>query len=120
MKPSTAKAKGAETEVSYVDYLREKGVHNAERRHLQGRFDQGDIAGWAAPDRAWNICVEVKSGAALDVPKWMRELESEMENAGSEMGFIAVRPKGKPKPEDWWAMLPMELMMDLMKKAGYL
>lgn len=120
MKPSTAKAKGAETEEKYVQYLIRKGIANAERRHLKGRYDQGDIAGWAAPDRAWNVCVEVKSGAALDVPCWMRELESEMANAGSETGFIAVRPKGKPQPEDWWAMMPMDLFMRLMAKAGYL
>lgn len=120
MKPSTAKSKGAETEEKFVQYLISWGIVNAERRHLKGRFDQGDIAGWNAHDGSWNVCVEVKSGAALDVPQWMRELESEMVNAKSEMGFIAVRPKGKPDPKDWWIMMPSDLFMNLMQKAGYL
>lgn len=120
MKPSTAKAKGAQTEALYVQYLIEHGVANAERRHLAGRYDQGDVSGWSAPDKKWNVCVEVKSGASLDVPRWMRELEAEMVNAKSEMGVIAVRPKGKPNPQDWWAMMPMDLFMQLMGRAGYL
>jgi hypothetical protein len=119
LKPATAKAKGAETEIKYVQYLNECGIANAERRHLQGQFDKGDIAGWAAPDGSWNICVEVKSGAALDLPKWIRELASEMKNAKSEMGHIAVRPKGKPDPHDWWVIMPADLHMKLMRKAGY-
>lgn len=120
MKPSTAKQKGAATEQKFVQYLIDWGISNAERRHLKGRYDEGDVAGWASPNRSWNVCVEVKSGASLDVPAWMRELDAEMINAKSEMGFIAVRPKGKPDPKDWWIMMPSDLFMELMKKAGYL
>lgn len=120
MKPSTAKAKGAQTEEKFVQYLISQGVVNAERRHLKGRFDQGDIAGWSAHDASWNVCVEVKSGGAIDLPGWMRELRSEMLNAKSETGCIAIRPKGKPDPEDWWIVMPTDVYMELMKKAGYL
>lgn len=120
MKPSTAKSKGAATEAMWVQYLISWGVANAERRHLSGQFDKGDIAGWAAPDGSWNICGEVKSGASLDIPGWLRELDAEMENAKSEMGYLAIRPKGKPDPKDWWIVMPSELFMRLMAKAGYL
>lgn len=120
MKPSTAKAKGAETEETWVQYLRTHGVPNAERRHLAGRFDKGDISGWAAIDGSWNVCNEVKSGAVLNIQEWLRELDAEMYNAGSEMGAVIVRPKGKPKAEDWFAVMPVELWMELMEKAGYL
>ena len=120
MKPSTAKAKGAATEEMWVQYLIEQGIANAERRHLSGAQDKGDIAGWAAPDGSWNICGEVKSGASLDLPGWLRELAAEMKNAKSEMGYLAIRPKGRPKPEDWYIVLPTPLFMQLMRKAGYL
>ena len=119
MKPSTAKAKGAETEIRYVNWLIEKGLVNAERRHLSGQHDKGDIAGWCAADGSWNVCVEVKNGGSLNIPKWLRELETEMKNAGSVMGHVAVRPKGKPNPKDWWVIMPAELHMQLMKEAGY-
>ena len=67
MKPSTAKKKGADTEILYVDYLKQNGVPNAERRHLNGVYDKGDIAGWNAHDGSWNVVVEVKSGGRASV-----------------------------------------------------
>lgn len=119
MKPSTAKRKGSETEVKYVEYLKRNGVPNAERRHLNGVFDKGDIAGWNAPDASWNVVVEVKSGASLKIPQWLAELDAEISNANAETGHIVVRPKGKPNPEDWFAVMPVSVLMELMKKAGY-
>jgi hypothetical protein len=120
MKPSTAKAKGAATEEMWVQFLRANGVPNAERRHLAGRFDKGDISGWSASDGSWNVCNEVKSGAVLNIQEWLRELDAEMKNAASEMGAVVVRPKGKPDPEDWFIVMPARLWMDLMDKAKYL
>lgn len=120
MKPSTAKRKGAETEELFCQYLRDNGVPNAERRHLSGQYDKGDIAGWVKSSGEDHVVVEVKSGAVLNVSQWMRELESEVTNAVADTGFIAVRPKGKPSPEDWWVMMPTGPFLDLMRRAGYL
>jgi hypothetical protein len=113
MKPSTAKAKGRETENDYVEFVSAFTNLPLERRRLNGVLDKGDIAGF--PD----VCVEVKSGAVLDVPKWMRELEVEVRNSGARMGQIAVRPKGKPNPADWWAMRPLVNDLILLGEAGY-
>lgn len=120
MKPSTAKAKGAQTETLYVEYLKANGVPNAERRHLSGAQDKGDIAGWCAPDGAWNICVEVKSGAKLNIQGWLKELDSEIINSQAETGILVVRPKGKPDPADWFVVMRNPLLMKLMEKAGYI
>jgi hypothetical protein len=120
MKPSTAKKKGADTEVKYVDYLRSHGVPNAERRHLNGVLDKGDIAGWNASDGSWNVVVEVKSGASLKIPQWLAELDAEVANANAATGHIVVRPKGKPDPEDWFVIMPVNEFMDLMQEAGYI
>lgn len=114
MKPNVAKAKGRETENIHVEYLKENGIVNAERRRLNGSSDQGDVTGWPG------MCVEVKSGAKLDVQQWLRELEVEIENSHSDMGYVAVRPKGKPNAEDWFAIMPMPLFMQLLKQAGWL
>jgi hypothetical protein len=114
MKPSTAKAKGRETENIHVDYLISQGVLQAERRRLNGSFDQGDVTGWPG------VCVEIKSGAKLDIQGWLRELEIEIKNSKAETGYVAVRPKGLPNAEDWFAVMSMPLFMELMKAAGWI
>lgn len=120
MKPSTAKRKGAETEEMFVKYLHSKGIVNAERRHLTGANDKGDIAGWVQRDGSKSVAVEVKSGAQLTIPQWLKELTVEVKNAKADTGCVAVRPKGKPNPSDWFVVIPMEMYMELMEEAGYL
>ena len=113
MKPSTAKAKGRETENAFVGFLQENGVTNAERRRLTGSKDQGDITGWPG------VCVEVKSGAKLDIARWIRELDAEITNSQADIGFIAVRPKGKPDPREWFVVLTAPDLMRLMNDAEW-
>lgn len=117
MKPATAKAKGRQTEAALVDWLRVNGYPYAERRRLTGRDDQGDIAGIHGP--AGSVVVEVKSGARLDLAGWLEELRAEKLNAKADTGFVAVRPKGRPDPNAWWAVLPMPELLELLRKAGY-
>lgn len=120
MKPSTAKAKGALTESIFVRWLIEVWkLVNVERRHLNGSLDKGDIAGWVRQDGTYRVTVEVKSGAKLDVPKWLKELAEEKKNDNGDVGFVAVRPKGKPNVNDWYAIMPMPEFMVLMNQAGY-
>lgn len=116
MKPATAKAKGRETENLLVGWLRARGVP-AERRRLAGAADRGDIAGFAGP--AGECVVEVKSGARLDLAGWTEELRREQFNAGAATGIVAVRPKGRPDPADWWAVLPMPAALELLRRAGF-
>ena len=121
MKPATAKAKGAATETSYVKKLIERyKLLNVERRHLSGAYDKGDIAGWVKQDGTKSVCVEVKSGAALAIPKWLKELSEEVKNSKADVGFVVVRPKGKPDVDDWFIVMPHPEFMELMREAGYL
>lgn len=112
MKPSTAKQKGAQTEQAFVDYLR-PWVKHAERRHLCGAADRGDITGM--PGWVW----EIKSGARVDIAGWLGELDAEMRNDDSDMGAVVVRPKGLPRPVDWYAVLPLPVLMRLLEQAGW-
>lgn len=109
MKPSTAKAKGRETENAFVVWMRSRWGKVVERRRLTGSQDQGDISGWD------NVCVEVKSGASIDIPGWLRQLDAEKTNSHSEYGFVAVRPKGKPDPDDWYAVISLPDMVQLLQ-----
>jgi hypothetical protein len=114
MTPATAKRKGAETEEWWCEYLRANGAPHAERRHLAGSFDKGDIAG--LPGQVH----EVKSGARLDLSGWMDELRVEVRNAGAAFGVLVIRPKGKPNPSDWWCVVTPGTLTALMQEAGWL
>ena len=114
MNPRTAKTKGAATETLFVDYAKEWGIPHIERRHLSGADDRGDIAGWPY------VCVEVKSGARIDLAGWIAELEAEIENSQASTGFVAIRPKGRPHPSKWYAALPLPILMRLMLDAGWI
>ena len=111
---STVKAKGRETENRFVEWVNERYGMLLERRRLNGVLDQGDVTGWPG------VCVEVKSGASLDIPGWLRELDNEIVNSGADTGFVAVRPKGKPDPSDWYAVLPLPVLMGLMQESDRL
>jgi len=113
VKPSTAKAKGRDTENKACAWLNTYGLLT-ERRRLNGNEDEGDIAGWPG------VCVEVKSAAHIDIPRWLRELTVEMRHANAATGFVLARPKGQPHPENWWAILPTPVLMELMRAAGWL
>lgn len=120
LKPKVAKAKGVETENFFVEFLKKIGIVNAERRRLNGALDKGDISGWVRQDGSKNVCVEVKSGAVLSIPEWIKEYKAETVNAGADVGFVAVRPKGKPDPSTWWAIMQMDDFIELLREAGYM
>jgi len=124
MKPSTAKAKGRECEKAWVNFLKENGVPNAERRRLNGVEDRGDISGWNSSEAqehgGWRICSEVKSGGVIKTAEWLRELKAEITNDNSDSGHIVVRPKGKPRVEDWFVIMDVLGFMDLMSRAGFI
>lgn len=113
MKPATAKRKGATTEQMWVDYLREHGWPFAERRHLAGVADRGDVAGVPG------VTCEIKSGASIDLAGWMDELDVEMANDKTSVGYVVIRPRKRPQAEDWWCVLPAPVLVDLLKAAGW-
>lgn len=113
MKPSTAKQKGTATESALVAWMHAHGAPHVERRRLNGTHDRGDLTGLPG------VVVEVKSGARLDIAGWLDELDIEMRNDHADQGAVVVRPKGKPHPDDWFAVVPLPLWWQLLKDAGW-
>lgn len=97
---SKAKQKGTAAETAFVNWLREQSpdFETVERRATNGRLDRGDIAGLP------NTVIEIKSGAKLSIPEWLKELEQEMVNAEASLGFLVIKPKGKgaASVDQWW------------------
>jgi hypothetical protein len=113
VKPATAKAKGRATENQAVNWLRENGYPYAERRHLAGEHDLGDITGMPG------ICVEVKSAAQWAPVRWLRETREEMKNSRSPIGFVMARPKGGTNVDDWIIMMHPDTLLSLLTDAGW-
>ena len=99
-----AKAKGAVHEKHVADFYKANGFPHAERKAKRGQFDAGDITGVVA------LTVEVKSWAAYRPTLWLKELEVERQNNGTEYGVVHFKLAGSTKApvlinEDMWAKI---------------
>ena len=92
------KRKGTAAETAFVRFMNENGFPLVERRALSGSQDRGDVAGIVG------TVIEIKSGANLAIPQWLKELEIEIINDGAYEGYLIVKPKGKGKVEQWWVI----------------
>lgn len=117
---SKAKQKGTAAETALVRFLQGQGFPGAERRALGGGGageDLGDITGIPA------LCMEVKNHATYKIPAWIKETEIERQNAKADFGILVVKPNGigmtPDKVGQWWGIMPMQMMMNLLRDAGY-
>jgi hypothetical protein len=53
------------------------------------------------------------------VSAWIKELEEEMRNANASTGAVSAKRRGTTKVKDWYAVMPVCLLVDLLKEAGY-
>jgi len=107
-----AKAKGRDAENDVVEWLRANGRPHAERRRLTGSSDQGDIAGLPY------VVIEVKAEKSIDLPGYLRELETEIRNANADTGVVIVKRRGSTDVSTWYAVLPAQRWLDVLTEAG--
>jgi len=112
---SKAKAKGTAAETAVVNYIAGQGFPGAERRALAGSSDLGDITGIPG------LVMEVKNHKSYKFPEWIKETEIEKNNAKADFGILIVKPNGVgiTRVGDWWAVMPLSEMMNLIRDAGY-
>lgn len=117
---SKAKQKGTSAETALVRFLQGQGFPGAERRALGGGGageDLGDITGIPS------LCMEVKNHKTYKIPAWIKETEIETKNARADFGILVVKPNGVGMTPDkvgqWWGIMPMQEMMNLLRDAGY-
>lgn len=112
---------GTEAEVAVVKVFKDAGFR-AKRLTLHGNKDVGDID--IGLD---SVVVEVKGGKAAEtasdeqIVKWLRETETERQNAGADIGILVVKRKGigYPNAGRWWAILPDADFCKLLGLDGY-
>lgn len=109
---SKSKAKGTAFETSIVNYLRDT-YPNVERRTLSGVHDKGDIAG-TNKKLVW----ECKDHKTLNFSGWLKEADTERINADAEFGIVVAKRRGYGDAGSQYAVLTLEAMVRLLKKAG--
>lgn len=112
---SKSKQKGTAAETAVVNYMRDHGFPGAERRALNGNADKGDIN--AGP----GLCIEVKAHKRYSIPEWMTETAIEAINARADYGVLIIKPVGvgTTRTADWWCVMSLEQMLNLLRDAGY-
>ena len=113
---SKAKQKGPSAESAFVKDPRVlESFPMVERRALSGVNDMGDVSG--AP----GLVFEIKNHKTYKFPEWIKETEVERINAKADFGITIVKPNGVGlnSVSNWWAVMPVGAMLDLLREAGY-
>jgi Holliday junction resolvase len=111
------KIKGDSYERSIVDYLRESGF-TADRTRAGWVDDRGDIHGVTSPEGK-PFTFECKNHRGDSLPGWIKELQREINNAGGVVGVVVHKKHGTTLPSEQFATLPLGMLVQLLKEAGY-
>lgn len=107
-----SKQKGTSAETAVVRYLQANGFPHVERRALAGVNDKGDIAGVPG------VVIEVKNCSRMDLSGWVREAETERDNAHAAVGVVWHKRRGKADPAHWFVTLTGSQFVELLRVKG--
>lgn len=110
---SRNRGKGTAFETLIVRYLQSKGWVHAERRALHGTADKGDITGTGP------LVWECKNHKTLDISGWLKETETERQNAKAQHGILVVKRRSYGDPGDQYAIMRLDDLVHLLMEAGY-
>jgi len=99
--------KGTRAELLVAKFLNANGHPKAERSRAGWSDDRGDI------DNVEHLTVEVKDQRRHDIGCWLKELEIEQKNRGTNHGVCVVKKLGAIKVEDWYAIMTMSEFIKL-------
>lgn len=109
---SPQKTKGSAYERSIVDYLNSCGFQT-ERTRVGWADDRGDIHGING------FTIECKNHKALNLAGWIQELATECRNASTSVGAVVHKRRGVSDGGEQYATLPLRMLVQLLKEAGY-
>ena len=95
-----SKQKGTAWETAIVRYLEYWGFR-AKRKVLSGNADKGDIE---LPDIP-SIIIEAKNAGRYNIPQWVKEADTEAENAKVLIGVVWMHQNGKSNPADGFVIM---------------
>lgn len=104
-----AKQRGTAMESLVRDFLKSFGL-DADRLTLHGKDDVGDL-------RVTGIeaCWEVKNCKKIELSKWMKELETERQNAKKKWGFLVFKRARVGEPGKQLVCMELEQLVDMLR-----
>ena len=99
--------KGTRAELQVAKFFHDHGHPKAERSRSGWSDDRGDI------DGVDDLTVEVKDQRRHDIGCWLRELEVEQKNRGTNHGVCAVKKQGAAEVDNWYAIMTMTEFLKL-------
>ena len=97
-----------------MQFLRNSGATQVERRALAGNADRGDIAGIPG------VVIEAKSEARLNLAGWLKEAETERDNDNAEIAIVWHKRRGKTSPGAGYVLMDGATLVQLLIAAGYI
>jgi hypothetical protein len=55
----------------------------------------------------------------MNLAGWLDETMTETANADADYGILVAKRKGKGNPAEQYAVMPLSMMVELLKAAGY-
>lgn len=111
------KIKGSAYERSIVNYLRDMGF-STDRTRAGWSDDRGDIHG-VTSTTGQPFTFECKNHRKDSLPGWIEELKREVSNAGGVAGVVVHKKHGTTDAGDQFCTLPLSMLVQLLKEAGY-
>jgi hypothetical protein len=110
---SKSRAKGTHWETAIVQYLRDRGWPNVERRALHGRQDRGDIAGIIG------VVIEAKNERQITLAQYANETAEETARDNASVGAAWIKRPRHTDPGKGYVLLDGATFTQLLKEAGY-
>lgn len=109
------KVKGDRAERAAREALRALGFPWCEKTRAGYERDLGDLH--LGP----GVIAQVKDWGRPDWTLWLRGLHQQMANAAADHGFLLVKRRGigEPRAGEWLAVMTVEQMALLLRRAGY-
>jgi len=111
------KSMGTSHESAIVNWLKEHGWPWASRKTLAGAADEGDIR---LSERIPFVIEAKTSKSTTDraaIGTWLKELEAEVDNSGSESGAVIHKRRGTTDVGEYIVMMPVKYLNVLLNKA---
>ncbi len=107
-----SRTKGSVAERAVVTWLRDHGFPHCERKGTG--FPGADVA-----ELGPGLELEIKNHARLDLAAWVDQLTAAMDDTDADMGAVIVKRRGTTDVGQWYGVLPVHLLIDLLRAAGY-
>ena len=105
-RPTLNRRKGAAWEARLVEWFQGHGFPRADRLHLSGAADIGDVTLTDADGDRWTV--EAKDCGQWSLGVWWAETTKEASNRGDMHKILVIRRRGSTDPGAAWVVTTLD------------